>query len=475
MVHADERDTARPGERLARRKADQQRPDQTRARRRRDQADVLEADARDRQRLLEHRRKVLEMGSRGDLRDDPAVTRVGRELRGDHVGAHAALAVEDGDGCLVAGRLDAENDQAGGHGAAPRIPRAQAGGHTVPPEPPGFHGRAEAARVRRPADRLIGHDGRDVAGGRHVEGGVPRADAGRSDGLSREGQDLCGPALLDRDRSAVRACEIDGRRGRRDVERDSVLLREDGQRIRADLVRDVSVRGDAVGADDDGLDGPAREEVPGHRVGDQLHGDPVAGELPGRQARALEEGAGLAGQHADRLSGLDRAADDPERRSVARGRERSRVAVREHGALTREKLRSETSDAPAGLDVLAGDRVGLPDQGLFDGVGTAARDDGARERLLHPLERGEQVDGGGTRAGEQAPARPRTVRPGASRCRCAWRTPRRRRRRRRSAGAPRTAMSRIASAISGAVSSESQTSLPGRRRWSRRARRRPSR
>ena len=35
------------------------------------------------------------------------------------------------------------------------------------------------------------------------------------------------------------------------------------------------------------------------------------------------------------------------------------------------------------------------------------------------------------------------------------------------AGAPRTAMSRIASAISGAVSSESQTSLPGRRRWSR--------
>ena len=261
----------------------------------------------------------------------------------------------------------------------------------IPPPP-------QAARVRRPADPLLRHDRRDVAGGRDVEGGVPRADAGagrwhapRTTGPRRR-------ALLDRDRCAVRAGEVDGRRRRGDVERDAVLLREHGERVRPDLVRHVAVGRDPVGADDDRLDLAAGEEVAAHPVGDQLDRDPVARELPRGQPRSLEERPGLGGEHPDRLSGLDGGADDTEGGAVAR---RSRARRRCSGsdrALAREQLRPVAADAPAGLEVLGGDRVGLRDQGVLDRL---RRPGGAPlEAPLHALERGEEVDRRRPRRGE---------------------------------------------------------------------------
>src|ERR1043165_2522328 len=80
---------------------------------------------------------------------------------------------------------------------------------------------------------------------------------------------LRGAALLDRDGRAVRAVDVDRRHRRGDVERHAVRLRQDGYGVRADLVRRVAVRGDAVGADDDGVERPLLEEVPGHVVGDE--------------------------------------------------------------------------------------------------------------------------------------------------------------------------------------------------------------
>ena len=113
VIDADERNAARPGERLARREADEERADQPGPGRRRDEADVLEPDARGRERLLERGRQVLEVRARRDLGHDAAVARVRRELRGDHVREHPALAVEHGDRRLVAGGLDAEDDHDG--------------------------------------------------------------------------------------------------------------------------------------------------------------------------------------------------------------------------------------------------------------------------------------------------------------------------------------------------------------------------
>ena len=67
-------------------------------------------------------------------------------------------------------------------------------------------------------------------------------------------RDLGGGALLDGDLVAVRGGDVDGRERSGDVERDAVLLGEDGDGVGADLVGGVAVGGDAVGSDDDGLD-----------------------------------------------------------------------------------------------------------------------------------------------------------------------------------------------------------------------------
>src|SRR3990170_3814869 len=101
-------------------------------------------------------------------------------------------------------------------------------------------------------DAVLGDDRRHVLSRREVEGGVGGGDALRGGGHARERRDLFGGALLDRDLVAGGRAGVDraGRRG--DVERDAVLAGKHRQRVGADLVRDVAVGGDAVGADDDG-------------------------------------------------------------------------------------------------------------------------------------------------------------------------------------------------------------------------------
>jgi hypothetical protein len=76
-------------------------------------------------------------------------------------------------------------------------------------------------------------------------------------------RDLGGIALLDRDGGARRCGRIDRRQRGGDVERDVVARGEDGQRIGPDLVRDVSVRGDPVGAHDDAVDRTGGEQRAG--------------------------------------------------------------------------------------------------------------------------------------------------------------------------------------------------------------------
>ena len=60
------------------------------------------------------------------------------------------------------------------------------------------------------------------------------------------GQDLFGRALLDRDRSAVRRCQIDRRGRRRNHEPDTVVPGRDGQAIGTDLVGKITVRCNTV-------------------------------------------------------------------------------------------------------------------------------------------------------------------------------------------------------------------------------------
>ena len=118
VVDGDEREPARPRDRLRGREADEQRPDQPRPLRDRDAVDVVERDARLPERLAQHRHDQLEVTARGDLRDDAAEARVELGLRGDDAGADGPVLLDEGRGRLVAGGLDPEDHEAPAAGSA---------------------------------------------------------------------------------------------------------------------------------------------------------------------------------------------------------------------------------------------------------------------------------------------------------------------------------------------------------------------
>ena len=152
----------------------------------------------------------------------------------------------------------------------------------------------QALLERRAVHAGLGHDRRDVGGGRDVEGGIrdrrcPRARAPRPPRLatSSAARSSIGISRAARDRV------VDRRGGRDDVAGHAVRAREHRERVRADLVGGVAVVRDAVGAEHDGVDEPAREQLPGGDVGDQRVRDAVLGQLPGGQAGSLQQRARL--------------------------------------------------------------------------------------------------------------------------------------------------------------------------------------
>ena len=89
-------------------------------------------------------------------------------------------------------------------------------------------------------------------------------------------------------------------------------------------------------------------------------------QLPGGEAGALEEGAGLVGEDVDLVAALDGGADDAERGAVAAGGEGAGVAVGEDGAFLREKRRAVSAHLLAGGDVFVVHAAGFGDDGGFD-------------------------------------------------------------------------------------------------------------
>ena len=155
---------------------------------------------------------------------------------------------------------------------------------------------------------------------------------------------LVGIALLDLDVGAGRGREIDRRRGRGDVERDLVLARRDREPVGADLVRDVAVRGDAIGADDHEVDQSPAHQRRGRAVGDErrVDAEPVA--LPHREPRALQQRSRLVDPQPRPAAGFERGAHDAERGAVADARERAGVAVRQHRAADRNERGAVRAD-----------------------------------------------------------------------------------------------------------------------------------
>ena len=148
---------------------------------------------------------------------------------------------------------------------------------------------------------------------------------------------------------------VEGGDGRGDVEGDAVVARERREGVGADFIRHVAVGGDAVGSDDDGVDGAAPHERPRRRIRDEARLYPFAPQLPRGEARALQQRAGFCGVNALQPVLRPRRADDSERRPVAAGRKRARVAVSERAASPRDELRAVDADSPVAFDVFAVD------------------------------------------------------------------------------------------------------------------------
>src|ERR1700683_5014928 len=150
----------------------------------------------------------------------------------------------------------------------------------------GLEEHLQTLGIGRPSHTALRDDAGHEPMRRHVKGGVPhRGPIGREP-RGTQMRHLFRVAFFDWNLAAVGRPEVDGREGRRHVERHAVRLGEDRHGVRPDLVRDVAIRRDAVRADDNEVDLAALHQRPGHALGDDGRRNPVAHEFPGRQAGA---------------------------------------------------------------------------------------------------------------------------------------------------------------------------------------------
>ena len=141
--------------------------------------------------------------------------------------------------------------------------------------------------------------------------------------------DFLGGALFDVDVGACWGVHVDGGGGCADIEGDAVVLGEDGNGGGADFVRCVAVGGNAVTADEDGVDPAVFHDGGCHVVADE--GDVHAGrtEFIRGEACALEQGACLVGKDAEVVAFFVSKVHDGGGRAVFGGGELPCVAVGE--------------------------------------------------------------------------------------------------------------------------------------------------
>src|SRR6185312_2834445 len=150
-------------------------------------------------------------------------------------------------------------------------------------------------------DAALGDDGRDVAMRSYIEGGILNRDAVRRNLLAGKVRDLASSALLDWYVIAVGSGEIDRGPRRGHVKGNAVLPRQHCHCVCTDFVGDIAISGNAVGADDYGANLALLHHGSGHVVGDYRCGNTILGQLPGGEARTLQEGTCFVGENVNLL------------------------------------------------------------------------------------------------------------------------------------------------------------------------------
>ena len=164
----------------------------------------------------------------------------------------------------------------------------------------------------------------------HIEGGVIDVNASWCHALFvPHVGDFLGRTLFDLDVVPGGGGEVDGGTGSADVEGDAVVFGEDGDAGGADFVRCISIGGNAVAADEDGVDPAVFHDGGCHVVADE--GDVHAGrtEFIRGETRTLEQGACLVGKDAEVVAFFVSKVHDGGGRAVFGGGELACVAVGE--------------------------------------------------------------------------------------------------------------------------------------------------
>ena len=177
---------------------------------------------------------------------------------------------------------------------------------------------------------ILRNDRRDEFVVCHIEGGVIDVNASWCHALFvPHVGDFLGRTLFDLDVAPGGGGEVDGGTGGADVEGDAVVLGEDGDAGGADFVRCISIGGNAVTADEDGVDPAVFHDGGCHVVADE--GDVHAGraEFIRGEARTLEQGACLVGKDAEVVAFFVPKVHDGGGRAVFGGGELACVAVGE--------------------------------------------------------------------------------------------------------------------------------------------------
>ena len=213
----------------------------------------------------------------------------------------------------------------------------------------------------------------------HIEGGVIDVNARGCHALFvPHVGDFLGRALFDLDVPARGGGEVDGGTGGADVEGDAVVFGEDGDTGGADFVRGVSIGGNAVTANEDGVDPAVFHDGGCHVVADEGDVHASRTEFIRGEACALEQGACLVGKDAEVVAFFVSKVHDGGGGTVFGGGELACVAVGEEsvaGLYEGERVLAyffadvdvllfdaESFIAQEGADILDGfPRVGLDD------------------------------------------------------------------------------------------------------------------
>ena len=141
--------------------------------------------------------------------------------------------------------------------------------------------------------------------------------------------DFLGRTLFDLDVAPGGGGEVDGGTGGADVEGDAVVLGEDGDAGGADFVRRVSIGGDAVTADEDGVDPAVFHDGGCHVVADEGDVHACRTEFVCGKTCALQEGTRFVGVDFEVVAFLVSEVHDGGGGTVFGGGELACVAVGE--------------------------------------------------------------------------------------------------------------------------------------------------